>query len=196
MHNYSNYNIIIFDLGDVIININPPATFFALQDLFQNEISPEDLKFEDYEKGLFTEKEYLEFLKSKFCNFNDDVFYKAWNIMLLDIPHHRIEIIKKLKKTHKVYLLSNTNSTHIQNISNTLKNQFNTGFEELFDKIFFSYEMKMRKPDAEIYEEVKKHISENEKAVFLDDNLDNVNASVKAGIPAILIDKDFSDIIC
>ena len=196
MYKFSDYNIIIFDLGDVIINIDPPSTFYAIQKLFKKENTPNDLKFEDYEKGLFNENEYITFLKSEFGNFDDIAFFNAWNKMLLDIPPHRIEIIKKLKKTHKVFVLSNTNETHISDITNTLQNQFNTSFEELFDEIFFSYQMKIRKPELEIYQEVKKHISIHEKAVFLDDNLDNVNASIKAGIPAILIDKDFSEILC
>ena len=191
----SDVDIVIFDLGDVIINIDPTNTFSKLQKLLNIENSVEGAQYENLEKGVYTESEYFNYLASNFESFNQKEFVEIWLGMLLDIPPHRIKLLQKIKETHQVFVLSNTNSIHIKEIEMTLKNQFNSSFEMLFDKIFFTYEMKMRKPDLEIYLEVKKHIPSDKKAIFLDDNIDNVNSSIEAGIPAVLVDKDISEII-
>lgn len=115
--------------------------------------------------------------------------------MLLSIPPKRIELLKKLKQTHKLFLLSNTNSIHFNTIEELLISTHNTSFNELFDTVFLSYEMKLRKPDDEIYQEVKKHIYKNQKAIFFDDNYDNITQSKHNGIEAILVDKDITEII-
>lgn len=191
----SHYHTIIFDLGGVIINIDPPATFYALEQLFNTKIRPEDLHFDAYEKGQYSEDEYIAFLRHQFGDVSRADFFMAWNKMLLDIPPHRIELIKKLQKTHRVLLLSNTNPTHIVEIEKRLNHELNTSFNRLFDRCFLSYEMKMRKPDTEIYLEVKKQLEVDENAIFVDDNNDNVMASINAGIPAIVVDKDISEIL-
>ncbi len=53
-------------------------------------------------------------------------------------------------------------------------------------KIYFSYEINLRKPDFEIYDFIVRDSNlKAEETVFLDDNLQNVKAAEAAGIKSI-----------
>ena len=59
-------------------------------------------------------------------------------------------------------------------------------FYNLFDKVYYSHEIKLRKPDADIFRLV---IKENnlsiKKTLFIDDNLRNIIAANKLSIQTI-----------
>jgi putative hydrolase of the HAD superfamily len=61
--------------------------------------------------------------------------------------------------------------------------------DECFEKVYLSYEMGMRKPDAEIFESV---VSENNlvpaETLFIDDSLQHIEAAKKLGIQTYLLD--------
>ncbi|MCK5171343.1 MAG: HAD family phosphatase, partial [Bacteroidales bacterium] len=110
---------IIFDLGNVIINIDGDLTAKAMKNLgfkdFEksyNLFKQTDL-FDRLEKGLINS----DFLRSELRKHienevSDQGFDKAWGAMLLNFPKDRIELIKELGKKYNVYLLSNTNEIH------------------------------------------------------------------------------------
>jgi FMN phosphatase YigB (HAD superfamily) len=43
----------------------------------------------------------------------DEQIDKAWNAMLLDIPVHRVEWLCKVGEKYRIFLLSNTNTIHV-----------------------------------------------------------------------------------
>ncbi|MHA1689699.1 MAG: HAD-IA family hydrolase [Promethearchaeota archaeon] len=62
--------------------------------------------------------------------------------------------------------------------SNELK-----GFFELFDHVFLSYELSMRKPEIEKYKYVLKKLNAKpEECIFIDDKLVNLVPARKLGI--------------
>lgn len=199
--NFSSIKNIIFDLGGVIINIDPKRTYNAFAKLSNSDLESsvakfQELKvFEKYEAGEFTNSEFRNFLKSALnLSQSDFEIDQAWNELLLDIPPERIELIQKLRDKYKLYLLSNTNNIHIIGVNQIL--QESTGIphlNHLFDKVYLSYEMKQSKPYVEIYERV---LNEQglvaSETLFIDDNKDNIEGAKLAGLQTIFVESPFT----
>jgi putative hydrolase of the HAD superfamily len=195
--NFSSVKNIIFDLGGVIINIDFQYTFEAFAKLGDSDILStlkkfKDLKvFERYEAGEFTDPQFRNFLRNEFSQkATDQEIDQAWNALLKDIPIARIQKIQQLKEKYNLYLLSNTNHIHIQEVNNILHQTSGIrNLNLLFDKVYLSYEMKMSKPHLEIYnfvlEEQKLNGSET---VFIDDNKDNIIGAQNAGLQTIHVE--------
>lgn len=182
---------LIFDLGGVIINLSVDSTYHAFSQLSGKSI--QDLKdaakevsfFNDYEKGLIDDADFRKSLREFLqIEAHDHQLDDAWNAMLLDIPHARIELLKRLRNQYQLFLLSNTNNIHLQCFTNIVKDTLGeTSLDIYFDKSYYSHLMKMRKPDSEIYQQV---LSENSlhanETLFLDDNLSNLEGAQTIGI--------------
>ena len=103
--------------------------------------------------------------------------------MLLNLPLDRLLSIKRMMCKYQTFLLSNTNSIHISSFKNGLDASEWKLFESVFNKIYFSYEIGMRKPSAKIFEYVLKdnHL-QAENVLFIDDSIQHINAAKKIGI--------------
>lgn len=198
--NFSTIKNIIFDLGDVIINIDPPRTYQAYANLMQcslqeayQVIDNEYRLFERYDRGEFTDQEFIAYTKSvlKLNHCSDQQIVDAWNALLLDMPKERIERIQALSKSYNLYLLSNTTNIHIIEVNNIMHQSSGVDdLKKLFIKAYYSFDMKMRKPDEEIYTTLLNDANiKAEESVFLDDSLPNIIAAEKVGIKAIHVQK-------
>lgn len=190
---------IIFDLGDVILNIDVPLasqSFAELSGLSQSEILQifrEQDVFRKFETGHLSETDFRDFVRTILnqAAWEDAVIDQAWNSLLLDIPSERIELLKKLAGNYRLFLLSNTSSIHITEVNKILFKA--TGVEkldDLFEKVYVSYEMGLMKPSAEIYQQVLLEAGLlAEETLFLDDNLDNITGASAVGIQTIHVQK-------
>ncbi|MDB4835005.1 HAD family phosphatase [Cyclobacteriaceae bacterium] len=196
--NFKNIKNIIFDLGGVVIDIDFELTFKAFATLGNKSLDETkkimtDLNIWDsYERGEITDQEFINIMR-KAMGFSqtDEEIIMAWNALLLELPKERVELIKRLNKSYQTFVLSNTSNLHIQGLNKILKQS--SGYDKLHDvmnnTIYFSYEIKRRKPDLDIYEYVLKESNlKAEETVFLDDNLDNILAARKVGIEAIHVE--------
>jgi putative hydrolase of the HAD superfamily len=182
---------LIFDLGGVIINLDVSLTYKAFADLSGKPMA--ELKsaaakttfFNSYEKGDLTDALFRIELKNFLGkDIHDHQIDAAWNAMLLDIPEKKYQLLKRLKNTHRLFLLSNTNNIHLQCFNEIVKKS--SGYDEIdsyFERAYYSHLMKMRKPDAEIFVQV---LNENNlqphETLFMDDNMDNIHGADKVGI--------------
>ncbi len=186
----SHISAIIFDLGGVILNLNQELTLRAFIKL---EANPEDINyhaplFTDFETGKITAPQFREGLKTHLNKgVSDAQIDEAWNAMLLDLPAQRLGMIAELKKQYPIYLLSNTNSIHIDAFYAYLQQTHGIdNWKNLFDTIYYSHEIGLRKPNADIYEFVTTDIGHKpEHCLFIDDNLHNVQGAEKAGLKTI-----------
>ncbi|WMJ75114.1 HAD family phosphatase [Cytophagaceae bacterium ABcell3] len=187
---------IIFDLGGVIINIDFDVTFQAIADMCQCSAQEVIVKFEAlniipaYETGQISDAEFRNLVRKEFYeNLTDQQIDKAWNALLMDIPKERLELLKVLRKNYRTFLLSNTNAVHIQGVNEILYNTSGEkDFYQMFDKVYYSYEIGMRKPDPEIYDFVLEQEGlDCSETLFLDDNIDNVNSALKKGIHSVVV---------
>ena len=194
----SSIKNIIFDFGGVILNIDYKLTENAfaklgLKDFYRiySQATQQEL-FDVFEKGLISPAEFRTQIR-KFidANVSDEQIDKAWDSMLLDLPEERVALLDKLKTKYKLFLLSNTNEIHFANFSAYMKNKFKRDlFSDLFDKIYVSHKVHLRKPDAEIFELV---LNENnlkrEETIFIDDSIQHIEGARKVGLNAIFLEK-------
>jgi putative hydrolase of the HAD superfamily len=181
-------NALIFDLGGVILNLDQDRTLRAFSRMGADleDINLASTVFTDFETGKIKESDFRQVLKTALHGAYDDAqIDKAWNEMLLDIPELRIELLLKLRKHFRLYLLSNTNSVHIRYFNEWFEQTFAGRYKwhELFDQIFYSHEIGLRKPTAECYEYVLKAIKQPaDKCVFIDDSHINIRGAEAVGI--------------
>lgn len=191
------FKAVIFDFGNVIINIDIPRTFQAFASLTGKrqavieKLVVENQLFRRYESGQFTDIEFREIVRQTVgFPLSDHEVDKAWNSLLLDIPPERIDLLKEIRKKYPIYLLSNTNGIHIEASNTYLKKNFGLKhLDELFDQLFLSYEIGMWKPDTEIYQYVLQTIKlKPQEVLFLDDNHHNIQSANALGMQTILVE--------
>ncbi|WP_127137891.1 HAD-IA family hydrolase [Flagellimonas oceanensis] len=177
---------IILDFGDVLINLDKPATAKAMVQHGFTEITPSlESLFQNYEKGLMASSDFLDEVSTHFPKASREYLTNAWNSILLDFPEHRLEFIEQFaaENVYKMILLSNTNDLHIERVREQMGAERFNRFKNAFDVFYLSYEMGMRKPDAEIFDFV---LQENqltaEETFFVDDVKENTDAAATLGI--------------
>ncbi len=185
----SRYQTLIFDLGGVIINLDTNATYRAF--LRHNPaLTPEVLHHStpiNYEMGLISDEQFRDEVRGLISpRLTDEEIDECWNAMILDIPEWRIELLRRLRNDHSVFLLSNTNDIHLQKVNEERLPDGIRSIDELFDKAYYSHRMNKRKPNRDIFEQV---ISENdllpEETLFIDDNPDNITGAESTGLQTI-----------
>ncbi|QNM86806.1 HAD family phosphatase [Polaribacter pectinis] len=177
---------IIFDFGDIFINLDKEATYKEMAKLGVTEISEDMVAvYHQYEKGLISTDEFISFYDEKFPNIKREELVFAWNAILLDFPKKRLEFLKELSesKKYRLFLLSNTNDLHISWIQGNWGMELYNEFKGYFEQFYLSHEINFRKPDTEIYEFV---LTENnlkaEETLFVDDLEINTIAAQELGI--------------
>ncbi|UOB17691.1 HAD family hydrolase [Abyssalbus ytuae] len=178
---------IIFDFGDIFINLDKPATVRLLSEKFGNfTVTDEMMKInEDYEKGLITSFQFVDYYNSIFPDAQKSELMKAWNAILLDFPEYRLKFIENLasKNKYRLFLLSNTNEIHIHYVKESMTSLRFNRFKKCFEKFYLSYEINLRKPDTEIYKFV---LSQNnlkaDECLFIDDTPENTLSASQLGI--------------
>lgn len=91
-----------------------------------------------------------------------------------------LNLIKKLKKSYKLFCLTDTNDLHFQiNTKNKLFSDFR--------KIYASCKIKIKKPDKRAFKLIlKENKIKPEEVIFIDNNLGNIKSARKLGIKTIL----------
>ena len=186
-----NIKTIIFDLGGVIIDLDFNRTPEALSELTGrkfDDIYPmyfEPGLFQDYEKGLISDQELRTGINNLFgTQLTDAQIDEAWCAMLGAIPKKRLEFMNDLRRDFQVLVLSNTNAIHVEAFNQTIEQVSGEKSLDAFaDEIYFSHELKMRKPDEEIFMEVlNRSNNKAEECLFLDDTQHNLDAAAQLGI--------------
>ena len=177
-------NTIIFDFGDVFINLDKNASLEALKklglDSWNEEIDAINKKFE---KGKLTEVQFMIELKKLIPNASIDDIRTAWNAVLLDFPLKRLEFLQQLSHKYKLFLLSNTDEIHIAKFEHKLGYTFAREFYQCFEKVYFSFEIGYRKPEPEAFSYViKKHDLSPKRTLFIDDKKENTAIAASLGM--------------
>lgn len=175
---------IIFDFGDVFINLDKPATEKELKKLGLPSLNKELSDFNKlYEIGNVTTSDFIDHYQKIIPNTTKEQIVYAWNAILKDFPEKRLDFIKKLsiEKKYKLLLLSNTNELHINWIQENIS--FYQDFKSCFDSFYLSHEINLRKPDSDIFRYVlEKHKLTPELTLFIDDTEENTIAAQQLGI--------------
>ncbi len=188
---------IIFDFGDVFINLDKEATNRKLKEMNIEDL-PESIsaKNREYEQGFVTSDEISEHYRTHFPQLQKQDFIDSWNSILLEFPEYRFKFIQKLseKRDYQLILLSNTNENHIEYIKENVP--FFEDFKDCFDAFYLSHEIGMRKPNPDIFEYVlKQHHIRPENSLFIDDTAENVATASRLGFHTWNIEPTREDII-
>lgn len=183
---------VIFDLGGVIYAVDYHKTingFKALGiDRFEEvyaKAGQSDL-FNDFEEGKISRAIFVERIKNlSRKNMTSSQIVNAWNGMLLGFMPDAIACLKRLSSSYRLFLLSNTNEIHIQEIESRVGTAFFSDFCSLFENVYLSHELGLRKPHPEVF----KHILNQEglkanQTFFIDDSIQHVEGAIKAGLQA------------
>lgn len=193
---------IIFDLGGVIVNIDYMKTQQHFEDLGLTSFgevysqAAQSGLFDLYEKGLMDSDTFRSRLRQLAPEFkvSDKDLDAAWNAMILDLPSARLEVLYSLKSKVRTFLLSNTNEIHIDCFHNQLKVEHGKdNLSDYFEKVYYSYEVQLRKPDKEIFQHV---INKNSLAVkrtlFIDDTIRHIESARSLGLECLHIGSDIT----
>ena len=188
---------IIFDFGNVLIDLDETATSKRFMEIFTKKgalIVKGSGILEQYEIGAISTETFLETLSHYLKNdtFDQSDILKAWNSILLEIPSYRFKLLTQLKEKYNVFLLSNTNAAHLKWIYDYMLkehgiNDWDTAY---FHKTYYSHLMGKRKPNSDIYRHVLVEEGLNPKeTLFIDDKKENINAARRLGIECVLHDE-------
>ncbi|MGE4586675.1 MAG: HAD family hydrolase [Mangrovibacterium sp.] len=195
--NFKGIKNIIFDLGGVLLDIDPERTIRAFRDLGMADLirpggwSYDHQIFTLMEKGLLSEQQFREGIRSLLpgaaTNLQIDL---AWCAMLIRFPEEKIRMIRDLTATYRLYLFSNTNSIHIRYFQDMFSRQFGFPLRELFVKNYYSSEMHIRKPDQDAFLYVMKDAALTPaETLFIDDLDANTRAAEQIGIKTFRMQK-------
>jgi FMN phosphatase YigB (HAD superfamily) len=197
MQRHQGIKNILFDFGNVILDLDIPATTYAFRALMADDAAFETASrthvqhrlFERYETGQISEAAFFEALRATADRpFTDAALREAWNAMLLGLPAHRFGTLTALRPRYRLFMLSNTNATHIAWVHDYLLRTYGMrDFEQrFFDKVYYSHEIGHRKPDAAAFRFVLDDagIAAHE-TLFVDDVPENTAAAASLGFQTL-----------
>jgi len=196
MKHFSNISTLIFDFGGVLIDLDMNQSILNFKKLgvenVENYLSNfgQSGFFMQLEKGKISAEEFRSEIRKMTTNsITDKEIDDAWNAFLVRIPSEKLDIVYQLRKKFRVIMLSNTNAIHFPYAERTFFSYKNRGIDEYFDKCYRSYDMKMAKPDAEIFEAIlsQEQVAPNQ-CLLLDDGPKNIEQAQKLGFQTYFVD--------
>src|SRR5690606_14255289 len=90
-------NTIIFDFGDIFVNLNKETSIDAFKKLGLDSPNEELAQLNtQFETGKITEEQFLEGFRKHIPNAQLDEIKAAWNSLIGDFPLHRLEFLQML----------------------------------------------------------------------------------------------------
>jgi putative hydrolase of the HAD superfamily len=174
---------IVFDLGNVLIDYNPNRIIKAVftdeesQSLFLEEIF-QSKGWKLLDKGVMNFDEHTQNLVSRYPQYATEIDWilKNWHKDQPDVQG-MYSIVETLSRFEfDLYVLSNASERFINfALANNKIFQF-------FKGVTISAELKLLKPQKEIYDQFCKiHNLEPKECLFIDDKAENVQAAIDAG---------------
>ncbi len=189
MKQFNNITTIIFDFGDVLIKLNLKRCIQNIKNLGVNDVekylsnfgqSDFFMKFEVGEIGIQEFREEIRKLTTS--EVTDQEIDAAWCSFLDVIPQEKLDLIVELRKKYRILLLSNTNPLHIEKSAATEFGKRGKTMYDYFDTCYLSYEMKLAKPDKNIFLAVLADAKvKAEECLFLDDGIKNIETANSLG---------------
>jgi putative hydrolase of the HAD superfamily len=180
-------NSVIFDLGKVLLDFDFTIAIRRLQKLQPVDLAKVQNLFcnsslaKNWDKGLLSSDNFFAVIQKELnLVLPLEKFKIIWNEIFSE-KTEMVEFAKNLHKHKKIAILSNTNPWHAAYVR-----QHHPWIDE-FDHFVASCDVKMLKPDAEIYRLVLKELGASpSETLYIDDLESNVQGAVKAGIQGLV----------
>ena len=187
--NLESFEIILFDLGGVLIDIDYNSTSLEMRklgfsdfDKYYTQFAQNNL-FDLFETGKISEQAFINELKPYTdATVTPNQLVHAWNKMIGSFPMKKIDLLTKLRG-NRLAMLSNTNAIHWKKVMQEWNKVSKLPMQEYFEKIFTSHVFGMRKPHIETFKEVCSRMGISpEKVLFIDDSPQHILGASEAGL--------------
>lgn len=187
---------VILDMGNVLLSFTPQIPLNAYCKTEEEKEIVQKALFDssywhDADRGLIKDADLFELVKQTVAPEHHEALEQCcahWDICMQPIDGAR-EFCQYLKiRGYEVYVLSNASDKFYDYFKNFLPLDF-------FDGVVVSSDIKMMKPDHEIFEYVmsKYHLNKAE-CLFVDDSLANVESARAFGMQAYQFQGNFDTI--
>lgn len=186
----------IFDLGQVCQRTEYELSYETWERLAGVEpgsMLRGSLEFEEhfmYERGEMGCHEFASWFCDHFSlKLSFGEWSEGWNALFTELIEPTVDTVMQMKEAGmRLVILSNTNQDHFAKWGRE-----HAPFVDLFDRVYLSHQLGMRKPDAKIFEHVlaQEGVAASE-AVFFDDRLENVMSAGELGIESVHFSGDAS----
>ncbi len=190
MPDQSGIEAIVFDLGGVLLELDFGRVFAAWAK--HAGVSPAQIRagyrfdaaYERHERGEITAREYFASLRESLgLALTDAQFEAGWNEVVRGEIPGVAELIARAAPRVPLYVFSNTNAMHYAH--------WRPGHARLlqsFRRLFLSFEMGLRKPEARAFEHLAAEIGVPfARILFFDDTAENVLAARALGMQAVQV---------
>lgn len=169
--------LIIFDCFGVIFGEIAP-TFFERYFSPEKAAEIKEKIFVPADLGEMSLDEIFDAIAEE-TGFEKERVIKEWNELIV-LDEKIVPVIEKLKEEYTIILLSNAPLGFVEKLMKDYK------LEYLFDKIFISCNLKMSKPNPEIYLHcINSFDKKFDKIYMIDDNLKNLAPLPALGITPV-----------
>jgi len=202
-----NIKNIIFDFGEVIINIAPEAVserlaqkgIHHLEERYRHLL--DNNVYVDFETGAIGPKEFRNAIRNFLqLPLGDEEIDEVWNAMILGFQPDTIKLLTRLREEYRMFLLSNTNAIHEVYYNNLLHIKYGIpNLTDIFEKVYYSHDLNMRKPDHEIFQHVLADSRLNAReTLYIDDTEVHVKAAGDRGMHAyhLRLPQRITEVLC
>ena len=110
---------------------------------------------------------------------------KAMSYILIGIEPYKVQLLRYLSESYDLYMLSNNNSICLPFAADIFE-KAGIPLDDIFLKLFLSFEMKALKPSEEFYKRVVAQLGGVvDDMLFIDDSMRNVEGAIAAGLPSV-----------
>lgn len=185
---------LLFDLGGVIMDIEKERCVAAFEELglrdarsYFGDFSQQG-PFMRLEQGTISPDEFHAALRTGLPEgVSDEAIDRAFCKFLIGIPAHRLDELRRLRRSYRVYMLSNTNPIMWKSKIRDDFGQQGLAREDYFDGIVTSFEAKALKPDRAIFDYACRKLGiRPEETLFIDDSQANLDAAAAVGFRTAL----------
>ena len=184
---------ILFDLGNVVLDLDYSKTINGLKALLEIDYDPFDKKsnalFLKYGTGKISEDLFLNYLIRHARKGTQAIdLIRAWNAMLLGIRPETMDLLYELKARFTLLVYSNTNQTHLRWVYQYLEREY--GMTDwvpgIFKTAYYSHELGFRKPDKKGFIAIlEREDLKPGEVLFIDDHKDFVDQAMTLGIKGL-----------
>ena len=189
-----NVDVLLFDLGRVIIDLDPASAHARWAELAGVPIGHIDKRiaarvvgskpFSRHERGEISDAAFFAHLRRELeIDLTDDQFADGWNAIFIGEMTGIRRVLSGVQGKLPLYAFSNTNTAH--------QAYWSTTFSELltpFRKIYVSNEIGARKPEAAAFQAVVADMGvAADRVLFFDDNAENVSGARACGLLAVQV---------
>lgn len=180
---------LIFDFGGVLIDADLEGAIRNFQALGMENISDylnlyrQNGLFLDLEDGSKNRAEFNDAFRAiTGKQVSDEAIEAAWLSIVERVDLDKLRYLEELRRNHKIYLLSNINP-HVYDWANSPSfSELGKPLPDYFDIAFASYQLKMTKPDPEIFQYVIDTAGlVPSETLFIDDGSRNVETARNMG---------------